>query len=89
MKTILPWIIGFIAYIFLMLVAPLTQFGGWFPSLKSDHYLLLGFLWVITVLFALLLMILFIFGFALFLKIADEDETIYDNSEFLEDTNLD
>lgn len=72
-----------------MLVAPLTQFGGWFPSLKSDHYLLLGLLWVITVLFALLLMILFIFGFALFLKIADEDETIYDNSEFLDDESLD
>ena len=89
MKTSIPWFIGFIAYLFLMLVAPLTQFFGWFPSLKSDHHLLLALFWMITVVFALILGVLFVFGFALFLKTTEEETPMYDDYEFLDDESLD
>ena len=89
MKQSIPWFIGFLAYIFLMLIAPLTSFRGWFPSLKSDHHFLLAILWMVTVVFALMLGSLLFFGFSLFLKTLDETETTYDDPEFLDDESLD
>ena len=89
MKQSIPWFIGFLIYLYLMLIAPLTQFAGWFPSLKSDHHVLLAFLWMVTVLFALMLIVLFSFGLVFYLKIANNDDTVYDDPYFLDDEPLD